>query len=176
MSVADVLYDKRFIEILQENASLKLQLFWKDYHLGNLKAAMKEANATYSHCKCLSCAVTGRLYEDDISNETMACTFKPWFEGQLESLGMVVQWSKMKNENRMHICLNGSDQYCPFASVWDDDCHFSHFSGRGDWFWFTYGSKLWNAQSVNDTELLKLKSLFEILLHDPEEDTEETIN
>jgi len=167
LCVAKVLYDQRFCEVVQENTLLRLQLFWKDHHLGKLKEAMSVANDTYTKCKCLACAVSGRMYEGEEGTETSHCTFKPWFETQLNSLGMTVQWTSRMNENDTHMCLG-----CSGRSVWDDDCHFCHFSSRDDWFCFTYGSKVWNAKSANDKELLKLESLFQILYHDPEEEND----
>lgn len=175
LSVAKVLYDQSFFELVKENASLKLQIFWKDYNLAKLKEAMQLANSINTMCPCVACGMAGR---NDYSEQStgMACTFKPWFENHLASLGMTIQWSTFKNENRQHICLNGSENYSYGACTWDDDSHFSHFSSKDDWVWFTYGSKLWKAESVNDPELQKLKSLFLILskdIDDSEEDDSE---
>jgi len=167
-----IVFDEKYInDILIENQNLKLKLFWKDHNLKKLKKAMRYANGVFGigpKCACLACAVTGR--KDDEANDsepwvcTFICTFKPWFEEQLKSLQMTVQWSSHDNNNHHHDCLNGDvATYCGFASVFEDDSHFAHFSSRDDWKWFTYGSKLWNATSVEDPELAKLKSLFEIL-------------
>ena len=164
-------FDEKYInDILIENQSLKLKLFWKDYNLNNLKKAMCFANidGIGPKCACLACAVTVRKDDEDTDNEQSSdpwvCTFKPWFEEQLKSLQMTVQWSTHEKRNYIHNCLNGNnDTWCGFASIFEDDSHFAHFSSRDDWKWFTYGSKLWNATSVEDPELAKLKSLFKIL-------------
>lgn len=161
MSVAKVLYDKSFLEVVKENASLKLELFWRDHHIRKLKKAMWKANFIYCQCNCLSCAVSGRIWEDQTPTD-MQCKFKPWFEGQLESLGMIVQRSTFKDDKWVHTNLSGSIEYIGEAE-YDDNCHFFCCSESTDWFCFTYGSKLWRAKSVNDMELLKLKSLFDIL-------------
>jgi len=155
-----------FSDILIENQTLKIKLFWKDYNLNKLKEAMRFANidGIGPKCACLACAVTGRKDDEANDSDPWVCTFKPWFEEQLKSLQMTVQWSTHEKRNDIHNCLNGNtDTWCGFASVFEDDSHFAHFSSRDDWKWFTYGSKLWNATSVEDPELAKLKSLFEIL-------------
>lgn len=163
LTVAKVLYDRDYALVIEENRSLKLQLFWKDFNLKRLKKAMAFANTdgTGPHCTCSACCRSGRVESDEEHAEGFQCTFKPWFEGLLESMGMTTMWSTHLNENHNHICL-GDNQAA--ASVWDDDSHFAHFSSRDDWFWFTYGSKLWNAKSVDDPELQKLKRLFDVLL------------
>jgi len=119
-----------------------------------------------------SSGVTGRKddYDKDKpqTSDPYVCTFKPWFEEQLKSLQMTVQWSGHENRNFYHDCLNGDlNSECFFASVSDDDdSHFGHLSSRDDWHWFTYGSKLWKATSVEDAELKKLEALFGILYTD----------
>ena len=164
-----------------ENQNLKLKLFWKDYNLNNLKQAMCFANSmsgTGPQCVCFSCGITGRKENDDDEDEPIIdsddCTFKPWFEQQLKSLQMTVQISLQENRNDTHICLSGNTDFrsCN-ASVYDDDSHFAHFSSKHDWNWFTYGSKIWEATSVEDPELEKLKNLFTLLNKDAYEEEED---
>jgi hypothetical protein len=50
----------------------------------------------------------------------------------------------------------------------DVDAHFSRF-GRGDWVHFSFGKKLWSAQSVNNSEIQKYK-LFVNMLYGIDED------
>ena len=148
---------------MQENAALKLQLFWKDHNLEKLKNAMVFANLDSGpHCKCLACSVTGRNPASFLPPKR-GCTFKPWFENHLMTLEMQTARVEHDENSKPHICINGNLDDNPMHSVIDHDSHICHFSGRDDWFWFTYGAKLWKAKSVNDPELQKLKSLFTIL-------------
>jgi hypothetical protein len=167
-------FDEKYInDILIENQTLKIKLFWKDYNLNKLKEAMRFANidGIGPKCACLACAVTGRKDDEANDSDPWVCTFKPWFEEQMKSLQMTVEWSRHQNRNDFHDCLNGDvETNCGNASIWDDESHFAHFSSRDDWHWFTYGSKLWSATSIEDPELAKLKSLFKILYTENDED------
>jgi len=164
-TVSEIFCDHALNQALKENKYLKLCLFWKDHNLEKLKKAMQYANSeTGPRCSCLTCSISGRTPEGSArAYDSDVCYFKQWFESLLMQLGLSVQQSEMNNEQRAHICLTGDDRECPYASIYDDDAHFAHVSGRHDWFWFTYGSKVWKAKSTSDPELQKLKSLFQIL-------------
>jgi len=169
LSISHILYDHALAKMRDECVSLKLQLFWKDYNLRKLKEAMAFANEeTGPKCTCRTCRVAGRFAEDIDINTDAQCTFKVWFESHMKSLDIQTQRSLFQNEKRSHICLNGwnSDNYTgdEIEVVFDDDSHFSHLFSGDNLYWVTYGSKLWKASNINDKELQKLKSLFEILL------------
>ena len=164
------------VALMQENAALKLQLFWKDYNLAELKSAMRFANEEAGpHCKCLACGVSGRNSETDTSYDS-TCTFKPWFENHLTALGIQASFTTSRNDDeyecRAHACIDGCGENAT-GLFFGDDLHLCHFSSRDDWFVFTYGAKLWKAKSVDDPELQKLKSLFAILHQEsPDEDND----
>jgi len=161
MSVSRVLYDKAMVALMQENAALKLQLFWKDHNVEKLKDAMIIANeGTGPHCKCIACVISGRKSETDTSYDSI-CTFKPWFENHLSALGIQTATAVYDGTFETHMSGNGIEND-PEHIVFDHDSHLCHIS-RDDWFMFTYGAKLWKAKSVDDPELQKLKSLFAIL-------------
>ena len=166
LSVSHVFYEKTMAALVQENANLKLQLFWKDHNLEKLRNAMQFGNEeTGPHCKCLVCSVSGRKSEPD-TNYHSKCTFKSWFENHLTALEIQTSLTVSQNHNefecRAHPCIDGYGKN-PIGPFFDDDVHLCHFSGTDDWFLFSYGAKLWKSKSVNDPELQKLKSLFAIL-------------
>jgi hypothetical protein len=162
--VSKIFADQRVIELLAENRKLKLQLFWKDYGIKNLEKSMQRANTKTGgpHCKCLACAVSGRLDEDEDGEAAgFECCFKPYFDALLLECEIETK-NGGGGEGRQH--MSNSSGNC----VYDEECHIVRL-GRDDWAFFTYGSKLWNATRVDDPELLKLSNLFAKL---EEEDNE----
>jgi hypothetical protein len=67
----------------------------------------------------------------------LRCQFKPWFEDKIREAGMSVGVDTLR----------------------DDGHHFSNL-GSADWNTFVYGSRLCNASSVENEDLVKLKQLF----------------
>jgi len=151
-----ILLDKEVIQLRQENELLRLKLFWKDHKVDILKQLMQEANQAEDgpHCKCCTCAVSGRIDEGDESID-MKCVFKPWFESHLMSCGLTYQTAAQEGNGVQHMSGDGNFQY-------DVDTHIHHIVSA-DWFAWTYGARLWKANSADDPELIKLHSLFERL-------------
>ena len=156
--VSKILFDTRLLELKRENEALKLKLFWKEYSNKELDVAMAVANETDGgpECSCLACTVSGRYVTRDLP-ERKPCTFKPWFEQVLREYDMSVGLSLPDAP----IWVNGIvvDDH---NDVLYDGQHFTNL-GSGDWFCWTYGSKLWKATSVGDPELAKLERLFRAL-------------
>ena len=149
--------DARVAELRRENENLRLQLFWKDYNVQSLQEIMRTANNWHKSpkCDCLICAVSGRKDEEIETDNARACAFIPWFEEKIDMCGLKFGYAFQDSTNHPHMSntLNG---------VLDVDCHFVKV-GRGDWLMFTYGKKLFRAQTVDDPELKKLKKLFQLL-------------
>jgi hypothetical protein len=158
--VCKVLFDTRLLELKRENEALKLKLFWKEHNPSILKSYMSAANNADGgpKCCCLACVVTGR-YEMDVGElpEKKPCTFKPWFEHMLQDHEMSIAVGLPD----VPVWVDGSVVDCG-NNVLDDGQHFTNL-GSGDWFCWTYGSKLWKATSVGDPELAKLERLFHTL-------------
>lgn len=144
--VSKILLDSRFLELKRENERLKLEIFWIEHSMDRLQKRIFQVNNSASgpRCRCQNCIDTKRYkltildgYGDDIYYEE--CKFKPWFEGVLQKHGL------------------------SFTGNPGDDLHFdAHGAGdaRNQW---VYGTKLRNARSTTDAELVKLSLLFETL-------------
>jgi hypothetical protein len=146
-------------ELRRENGNTRLQLFWKDYSVQSLQESMRTANKwdKSPKCNCLICAVSGRKDEEIETDKARACAYIPWFEELIDKkCGLKFAHALQDSTNNhphMSNTLNG---------VLDVDCHFVKV-GRGDWLMFTYGKKLYQAQTVDDPELKKLEKLFQLL-------------
>ena len=148
------------LELQRENEALKLKLFWKEHNDEIMKNAMCWANEAEGGptCSCLACAVSGR-YTSGYGEvaEKKPCTFKPWFEQVLREHEMSVALGLPD----VPIWVDGS-VVDSGNNVLDDGHHFSNLASQ-DWFFWTYGSKLWKATSEEDPELRKLHRLFDTL-------------
>ncbi len=157
-------------ELKEENETLRLRLFWKEYGQTELSAAMRLANFIEGgpQCSCLACAVSGRhKSECGGTDENKPCTFKSWFEQMIRDHNMSIGYGIPDEPIWVTGGVCGSRN-----KVLDDDKHFT-ILGREDWSHWTYGSRLWKATSVLDPELAKLESLFKTLDKVGWEDTEE---
>ena len=154
--ISKLLLEPRILELRNENERLKLELFWKNHSKSQLQDLMQVCN---QECKCLSCAVSGRMEEGPVSVPLGApCKFKAWFDQQLAMHGLTTIQGVQLGQDPVgpHMSCNDGD------SVYDVDAHFHHIT-RDDWFIWMYGSKLWKAKTVNDPELMKLQALFRSL-------------
>jgi len=179
--VAKVLMDTRLLELKRENEELKLTLFWKEHNPCMLKQAMRGANARGPSCACLACIVGGRCdsgtlgyapyqFVQEYDEHTVCtpsdrchvrCQFKPFFEQAIAEQGMSVGFGVPEPDMHLPVWVDGCVAHDANA-VLDDGRHFSNLR-RADWNTFAYGSRLWKAASVTDTELMKLKRLFNAL-------------
>jgi len=156
--VSRLILDQRVIDLRRENEELKMKLFWKDYSVCDLEKVMRCGNI-FAHsapkCNCAECSWAERMDIRMVEDKHANCTFKPWFEMKIKECGMTVGYDcsgLIKNhESRL-------------AGVYEADCHF--VSVTGDWNCFSYGRKLWGAQTTADPELQKLRELFCILTKD----------
>ena len=145
----------------RENEELKLRLFWKDHHDDRLKDLMCDANQSGEdspQCHCLACSVAGRVDEEGGgTTRTPVCAFRPWFDALLEECGLTCETGVPEGMEPVgpHMACNDGQG----NRVYDVDAHFHHIA-RHDWFAWTYGAKLWKAQSADDAELQKLQRLF----------------
>jgi hypothetical protein len=151
---------QEFEQLKEENEALKLTLFWKDHCRSKLQELMVACNLNGPQCTCLSCAVSGRMDEEQRSMPWgTRCTFKDWFEQELDKHGLTavtgVHSTDQKPLPSPMACDEGN-------TVYDVDAHFHHLT-RDDWFMWQYGAKLWKAQRVTDPELQKLSALFQSL-------------
>jgi hypothetical protein len=158
ITVSRVFMDARVAELRRENENLRLQLFWRDYDVQSLRAVMRTANNwdMSPKCNCLNCAVSGRMDEDVESDNARECAFVPWFEEKIVECGLTFGHTLPDSTNHSHV----SDTW---GGVYDVDCHFVKL-GRGDWNFFTYGKRLYQAQTIDDAELKKLKEFIKLLL------------
>ena len=164
-------WEKHNIETLSElirqeedNNIKEMKLFWENHNVETLSELIRQANPVHVKCKCCGCIVSGRWIEDSGSENPWTCLFAAWLETQILNCGMLIERGSMQNK-----CIMGHD--CnPTKWVIDSDVHFirkadAHMPSQEGtkWRYFTYGSKIFNATSVNDPEIRKLKKLFEIL-------------
>ena len=157
ITISKVFMDARVAELRRENENLRLQLFWRDYNVQSLEALMGTSNNwdRSPKCNCWSCAVSGRMDDGVEVDGARVCAYNPWFEEMIDECGLKFGHVRpdSTHHNHMSNTMNG---------VWDGDCHFVHVT-RGDWFQFTYGKRLYKAQTVDDPELKKLEKLFQLL-------------
>ena len=159
VTVSKIFRDARFEQICKENAELRLQLFWKDHNTQMLEDAMRHANnwEKSPKCNCWKCSLSGRKDDDVEVDELKTCEFIPWFEEKITACDLTIGYVQMGSTSKYHMSNN-------LNPVWDVDCHFVKIVMMGgDWSAFTYGSKLWDAKTVNDPELRKLEKLFKLL-------------
>jgi hypothetical protein len=164
-----VLYEREVIELRKEVERLKLSLFWKDYNAKALKKKMNEANHYHAEapgCNCPVCVLSDG--SDAIDYNFGACLFKPWFEAKLVECGIETtedqhpptapeSFEDMDKDDGMLVHECDSSNF-----VRNKDAHLVTLL-ENDWRFFTYGSRLFRAKSVNNPELKKLARLFEIL-------------
>ncbi len=160
-AVSKILFDTRLLELRRENEALKLKLFWKEHNPCHMNAAMYLANTADGgpSCSCLACVITGRHVDDRDEPYPLTCTFKSWFEQVLQEHDM----STLVGLPDVPIWVDGRvvDDH---NNVLDTDHHFVHvFASNGTVSGWVYGSKLWKATSVRDSELAKLQRLFRTL-------------
>jgi hypothetical protein len=153
-TLSHVLYDREVLELRQENARLKMELFWKDYGVRDLSVSMFNGNdhsIGAPKCRCFSCCLTRRRNEMVSLPFQRECSFKPWIEQRILNLGMtIVDADPMKSI--VHVCNPG-------ATAYDQDAHFVRVS-KCDFVDLTYGAKIFAAKDPADPELQKLVRLF----------------
>ena len=111
------------------------------------------------NCKCLSCEMSDRLKVGQAPLPLKTpCKFKLWFEAYLTQCGLTTKIGNQIGEKLVGRHMSMDNGY----SVYDVDAHFHHRT-HADWITWTYGARLWNAQSADDPELAKLHSLFQEL-------------
>ena len=168
--VSKVLLDTRFLELKRENEALKLSLFRVDHSVNKLNVCMCRANTHVNgpRCRCESCVDSKRYeptildgYDDEIDDGS--CKFKPWFEEVLLRHGFSFQ--KFDYSPHTH------GEFIKWEAWYDremnlqyhDNVHFHLCSSDRAWDRWVYGKKMWNARSILDPELLKLRKLFDEL-------------
>ena len=176
VTVSKIFADQRVSELLAENQKLKLKLFWTEYGTTQLQEAMCFANKKVGGpaCNCIACAVSERK-DSDLQKKAadgLRCIFKPYFDALLCECEIISK--KGGSGERIQHMSNTTGNYvfdedCHVVQIhtagnfaFDKDCHLVQL-GKDDWYAFTYGSRLWKANSVNNPELLKLRKLFEKL-------------
>ena len=163
--VSKVLLDTRFLELKRENEALKVSLFWVDHSVNKLKVCMCRANKHIKgpRCRCESCVDSKRYeptildgYDDEIDDG--ACKFKPWFEQVLLRHGLSFQKFDYRSETKDEEWEASYDRemYLEFH----DNVHFHMYRSDRAWDQWVYGKKLWNARTILNPELLKLRNLF----------------
>jgi hypothetical protein len=153
---------------MEENEDLKLQLFWRDYGVKQLKHAMGLANQKVDRgpdCWCLACDKSGRRDARDTRlSSGEPCLFKPYLEALLAECGLVHAPCDFKSIVGHHECdMEGNP-------VYDLDTHIMTMGGHENWIAFSYGARLWRARSIHDPELNRLRLLFVKLLEGIDDD------
>jgi hypothetical protein len=157
--ISQVLLQPRLLQLRNENEELKLKLFWKDHSQSKLKKLMIESNQFGPQCRCIACALSGKMEDGQTPlHGSAACIFKPWFEDLLAKHGLTAVTGVRTDQTptEPHMSMDG------MHGVYDVDAHFYHPTS-GDWVLWTYGAKLWKAKYVHDAELHKLSALFQSL-------------
>ena len=166
--VSKVLLDTWFLELKRENEKLKVSLFWVDHSVNKLKVCMCRANKHVKgpRCRCASC-VDSERYEPSIldgyddENEDGPCKFKPWFEQVLLRHGLSFQKFDYRPSTKDDEWEASFDR--EMNMEYHDNVHFHMYFSDRAWDKWVYGKKLWNARSILDPELLKLRRLFDEL-------------
>jgi hypothetical protein len=155
-TVSKILLDERVIELRQEVETLKLEIFWRDNRLFRLNEAMNIANSMHVKCRCFRCLVIRRTSHIEEVDNTGECRFGAWFDELLLSRGFVVL-EDATGGSRHTVRSSGplTRNECS-----DFDCHLSK---RMPFASYDFGTKLWQAKSVNDPELQKLTKLISTL-------------
>lgn len=159
-TVSKILYDREVLELRKEVERLRLSLFWKDHNVRSLRKIMQEANRFHPEapkCRCIACTISRRNDHLTPFDDQWVCSFKPWWEEKLAECDITFFEGCPPSG-----VLEFTSHECNTDHVLDIDSHFVNMARR-DWNCFTYGAKLFKAESVQDTELQKLKKLFEIL-------------
>ena len=167
--ISKLLFEPRVLELRAENEALKLKLFWKEHSKAELEKLMVACNANIVHCKCLSCAASGRMDEEHTAEPWGAiCHFKQWFEEQLLKHGLSSETGVHVNQEPIgpHMCCDDGNR------LYDVDAHFHHLA-RDDWVIWMYGAKLWKGKAVTEPELMKLQALFYTLVRAAEAEEED---
>jgi hypothetical protein len=157
--ISQVLLQPRLLQLRNENEELKLKLFWKDHNQSKLKELMIESNQFGPQCRCIACAVSGKMEDGQTPLHWSAvCKFKPWFEDLLAKHGLTAETGVQADQEptEPHMSMDGKN------GVYDVDAHFYHPTSS-DWVLWAYGAKLWKAKYVHDIELQKLSALFQSL-------------
>ena len=154
--VSRLLMDQRVIDLRRENERLKMCLFWRDHGTMQLRECLMYANLFAPGapgCRCISCCINKGTYDVDMDNP---CKFYYWIKDMMERHGMTVEIQKEA------MAVVSSHPSSP-GYVCDQDCH---FVVRTDWFeraYFTYGARIWRAETVSDVNLQKLARFFDEL-------------
>jgi hypothetical protein len=161
-TVSKILLDERVIELRQEVETLKLGIFWRDNSLFRLNEAMNIANAMHVKCMCFGCHLKRRtsLMEENEVDNTDGCRFGAWFDELLLSRGFVVleeSWPDRMGGSGHTVRSSGP---LTRSECTDFDCHLLKLSPIAS---YVFGTKLWQAKSVNDPELQKLTKLISVL-------------
>jgi hypothetical protein len=161
--ICKVFMDARVLALRKENELLRLQLFWRDHKIQKLVVAMNKANFGREDsikCSCWKCASAGRIKEGVKVDLHQTCRFIPWFEAKLTECGLTYENLPHTHSHTFHVSNS-------MAPVCDVDSHFVETAMMGGFIHkFTYGSKLWKAQSVESPEIKKLEKLFELITHE----------
>ena len=166
-----VLFDQRLVDqrkeieaLTKENDMLRLELFWKDHDMTNLKNAMALANANHTKCLCSGCVLTKRdaHVDPDEGVHTSTCVFTPWFEELIAHCEMVTVTCNRQSKNPQQQAVS----FLSRNDCIEADSHFVFFPSPGPGLIaFMFGERLWKTTTTNDPELFKLELLKEMLLN-----------
>jgi hypothetical protein len=157
-TVSKILLDERVIELRQQVETLKLEIFWRDNGLFRLNEAMKIANGIHVKCRCIYC-------EDEmdirvLGDNTGECKFGPWFDEVLASRGLIMLEAGPDWRFGSHHTPMSSGPLIKNDCM-DFDCHL--FKLHPGLVGYAFGMRFWQAKSVNDPELQKLRMLISML-------------
>ena len=158
--VGKIICDKGFSDAVKENEKLRLSLFWTKYSRRNMHkylvyANMDRGDDLATRCNCSNC-LQHKWYDWDVEPDDYmhtVCAFLPLLERDIAECGLVTAPYQIPNGFVEHECNNGSS--VPIVDA--------HIVRSENWRWVYYGTKISNAKSVNDPELVKLKNLFDLL-------------
>ena len=167
-TVSKILLDERVIELRQQVETLKLEIFWRDNGLFRLNEAMKIANGIHVKCRCFYCGLKGRtrLMDEDerdirvVGDNTGECKFGPWFDEVLASRGLIMLEAGPDRQFGSHHTPRSSGPLIKNDCM-DFDCHL--FKLHPELVGYALGMRFWQAKSLNDPELQKLRMLISML-------------
>jgi hypothetical protein len=141
-------------DLKEENRQFRLKEFWRDFNISELREVVMAQNKR-PICFCDDCANNCRIKswlkkpKGDVACDK--CVYHRWMFSTISECGMLVSDGHCV-EKLLHT------PSCGFQYVSSEDVHFVYSPDTK--LGFTYGARLWKAQSTDDPELEKLAKFF----------------
>ena len=148
--------EERIAALEKEVAGLYLKLFWRDHCPRKLESQVIASSfaAGALRCRCMTCCLSG------VSRESFTPGTSPKCQTLEAICALARRFDLTVEDRRPGSALSRCEMLD--EGVYDQDCHLVLVATGGTNF-FTYGSRLWKAASVQDPDLQRLAGLFVLL-------------